>query len=147
LELTNIGTYEQDSILTPYGTDGTHLYQLFAQPSPTLLKRLSTKKLRGAASKLSALTIKNLKRAYAEIDDNDGRGVSITGTVTSGDGGIPGGVESVDFELPGGVDFKIIPSPLHGSGIWSTIDIQSNSPDFTLERLHLAAEERTLFGA
>jgi hypothetical protein len=147
LELTNIGTYEQDSILTPYGTDGTHLYQLFAQPSPTLLKRLSTKKLRGASSKLSALTIKNLKRAYAEIDDNDGRGVSITGTVTSGDGGIPGGVESVDFELPGGVEFKIIPSPLHGSGIWSTIDIQSISPDFTLERLHLAAEERTLFGA
>jgi hypothetical protein len=147
LELTNIGTYEQDSILTPYGTDGTHLYQLFAQPSPTLLKRLSTKKLRGAASKLSALTIKNLKRAYAEIDDNDGRGVSITGTVTSGDGGIPGGVENVDFELTRGTEFKIIPSPLHGSGIWSTIDIQSNSPDFTLERLHLAAEERTLFGA
>ena len=147
LELTNIGTYEQDSILTPYGTDGTHLYRLFDQPSPTLLKRLSTKKLRGAASKLSALTIKNLKRAYAEIDDNDGRGVSITGTVTSGDGGIPGGVESVDFELTPGVEFKIIPSPLHGSGIWSTIDIQSNSPDFTLERLHLAAEERTLFGA
>jgi hypothetical protein len=147
LELTNIGTYEQDSTLTPYGTDGHSLYRLFAKPSTTLLKRLSTKKLRGQSSKLSALTIKNLKRAYAEIDDNDGRGVSITGTVTSGDGGIPGGVESVDFELPGGVDFKIIPSPLHGAGIWSTIDIQSNSPDFTLERLHLAAEERTLFGA
>jgi hypothetical protein len=147
LELTNIGTYEQDSVLTPYGTDGQKLYRLFAQPSPTLLKRLSTKQLRGAASPLSALTIKNLKRAYAEISDNDGRGVSITGTVTSGDGGIPGGVESVDFELTGGNKFKIIPSPLHGAGIWSTIDIQSKSPDFTLERLHLAAEERTLFGA
>ena len=79
--------------------------------------------------------------------DDDGRGVSITGTATSGDGGIPGGVESVDFELPGGVPFKIIPSPLHGSGIWTAIDIQSNSPDFVIQRLHLAAEERTLFGA
>jgi hypothetical protein len=147
VELTQIGTYEQDSILTPYGTDGTNLYRLFDQPSPTLVKRLSTKQLRGQSSKLSALTIKNLKRAYAEIADKDGRGVSITGTVTSGDGGIPGGVENVDFELTPGAAFKIIPSPLHGSGIWSTIDIQSNSPDFTLERLHLASEERTLFGA
>ena len=147
VELSQIGTYEQDSILTAYGTDGHSLYRLFDQPSTTLVKRLSTKQLRGEASKLSALTIKNLKRVYAEIDDNDGRGVSITGTVTSGDGGIPGGVESVDFELTPGTDFKIVPSPLHGSGIWSTIDIQSNSPDFTIERLHLAAEERTLFGA
>jgi hypothetical protein len=147
LELTNIGTYEQDSILTPYGTDGTSLYRLFDAPSTTLVKRLSTKQLRGEASKLSALTIKNLKRAYAEIADKDGRGVTITGTVTSGDGGIPGGVENVDFELTPGANFKIVPSPLHGAGIWSTIDIQSNSPDFTLERLHLASEERTLFGA
>ena len=34
---------------------------------------------------------------YAEISDNDGRGVSITGTATSGDGGIPGGVEKCRF--------------------------------------------------
>ena len=147
LELTNIGTYEQDSILTPYGTDGTHLYKLFAQPSTTLLKRLATKRLRGQGSKLSALTIKNLKRAYVEVDDNDGRGVSITGTAHSADGGIPGGLESLDFELTRGTSFKIIPSPLHGSGIWTAIDIQTKSPDATIERLHLASEERTLFGA
>jgi hypothetical protein len=147
LELTNIGTYEQDSVLTPYGTDGTSLYRLFAQPSVTLVKRLSTKQLRGAASKVSALTIKNVKRLYAEIVDNDGRGVSITGTVTSGGGGIPGGVENVDFEITPGAGLGIKPSPLHGAGIWSEIDLQSNSPDFVLERIHLATEERTLFGA
>ena len=67
---------------------------------------------------MSALTIKNLKRIYAEIADNDGRGVSITGIVTSGGGGIPGGVENVDFELAAGAAFGIIPSPLHGAGIW-----------------------------
>jgi hypothetical protein len=147
LELTNIGAYEQDSVITPYGTDGRSLYRLFAQPSPTLVKRLSTKQLRVTSSKLSALTVKNVKRLYAEIADNSGLGVSMTGTVTSGGGGIPGGVESVDFELTRGVPFGIKPSPLHGAGIWSAIDLQSNSPDFTLERLHLAAEERTLFGA
>jgi hypothetical protein len=150
LELTNIGAYEQDSILTPYGTDGRSLYRLFAQASPTLVKRLSTKQLRvtsGKLSALSALTLKNVKRLYAEIADNSGQGVSMTGTVTSGGGGIPGGVESVDFELTRGVPFGILPSPLHGAGIWSAIDLQTNSPDFNLERLHLAAEERTLFGA
>jgi hypothetical protein len=147
LELTNIGSYEQDSTITPYGTDGRSLYRLFAQPSPTLVKRLSTKQLRVTSGKLSALTLKNVKRLYAEIADNSGQGVSMTGTVTSGGGGIPGGVESVDFELTRGVPFGILPSPLHGAGIWSAIDLQTNSPDFNLERLHLAAEERTLFGA
>jgi hypothetical protein len=147
LELTNIGSYEQDSTITPYGTDGRSLYRLFAQPSPTLVKRLSTKQLRVTSSKLSALTLKNVKRLYAEVADNSGLGVSMTGTVTSGGGGIPGGVESVDFELTRGVPFGILPSPLHGAGIWSAIDLQTNSPDCTLERLHLAAEERTLFGA
>jgi hypothetical protein len=147
LELTNIGAYEQDSTITPYGTDGTHLYRLFAQPSPTLIKRLSTKQLRVTSGKLSALTIKNVKRLYAEVADNSGLGVSLRGTVTSGGGGIPGGVESVDFELPAGAQFDIKPSPLHGAGIWSAIDLQTNSPDFNLERLHLAAEERTLYGA
>jgi hypothetical protein len=147
LELTNIGSYEQDSTIRPYGTDGRALYRLFAQPSPTLVKRLSTKQLRVTSGKLSALTIKNVKRLYAEIADNSGLGVSMTGTVTSGGGGIPGGVESVDFELTRGVPFGILPAPLHGAGIWSAIDLQSNSPDFVIERLHLAAEERTLFGA
>jgi hypothetical protein len=112
-----------------------------------LLKRLSTKQLRGAASKLSALNIKNVKRLYAELADNSGLGVSMTGSATSGGGGIPGGTESVDFELTRGVPFGILPAPLHGAGIWTAIDLQSNSPDFVIERLHLASEERTLFGA
>ena len=146
LELTNIGYYEQDSICTPYGTDGQSLYRLFAAPDPTLVKRLSTKQIRGGKG-TSALTIHNLKRVYIEVEDEDGRGISITGSVTSGDGGIPGGTQGVDFELPAGGVHKIIPAPVEGAGIWAAIDLQSNSPDFTLERLHLSADERTLFGA
>lgn len=144
-QLTQIGTYEQDSILTPYGTDGTHLYQLFARPSPTLVKRLSTKSLRGKDA--AQLGIKNGKRVYVEVDDNDGRGIQMTGTVTSGGGGVPGGVQGIGFELAPGKIHDIIPSPIESGGIWAQIDLQSNSPDFTLERLHLSAEERTLFGA
>jgi len=98
-------------------------------------------------SRGAPLTIKNAKRLYAEIADISGLGVSMTGSVTSGGGGIPGGTESVDFELTRGAQFGIIPAPLAGAGIWSAIDLQSNSPDFVVERLHLASEERTLFGA
>lgn len=145
IELTNIGSYEQDSSITPYGTDGTSLYQLFAQPDLALVKRLSTKALRGAAA--AQLGVKNSKRLFLEVDDNDGRGVSITGTVTSGGGGVPGGVQAVDFQLASGAIHDIIPHPIEGAGIWAAIDLQTNSPDATIERLHLAAEERTLFGA
>jgi hypothetical protein len=144
-ELTNIGSYEQDSLMIPYGTDGTNLYQLFARPDPTLVKRLSTKSLRGKDA--AQLGIKNSKRIYCELDDNDGRGVQMTGQVTSGGGGVPGGVQGVDFELAPGAISGIIPSPISGAGIWASIDLQSNSPDFTIERIHLSAEERTLFGA
>jgi hypothetical protein len=145
VELQNIGSYEQDSSMIPYGTDGTHLYQLFARPDPSLMKRLSTKKLRGKDA--AQLNIKNSKRIYVEVDDNDGRGVQMTGSVTSGGGGVPGGTQAVAFELAPGAISGIIPSPIEGAGIWAAIDLQSNSPDFTLERIHLSAEERTLFGA
>jgi hypothetical protein len=152
LELTHIGAYEQDSTIIPYGTDGTHLYQLFAKPDNTLQKILATKTLRGTGK--SQLTIKNFTRLYAEIHDNTGLGVSLTGAVTCGGGGVPGGAEDVDFNLTkpaSSIDpsdrSDIIPQPLKGAGIWGAIDLRSNSPDFTIERLHLAAEERTLFGA
>lgn len=145
LELTHIGHYQQDSIFTPYGTDGTSLYQLFAQPDPALMKRLSTKALRGHG--LSQLTLKNFKRVFAEVDDNDGGGVSILGTVTCKDGGVPGGTQSVDYELPAGKMHDLLPSPIEGGGISCEVDLASISPDFTIQRLHVVAEERTLFGA
>ena len=84
---------------------------------------------------------------YAEIHDNSGLGVSLVGTLTSGGGGVPGGVEDVGFDLTQGSRFGILPVPLSGAGIWGSVDLVSTSPDFTLERLHVAAEERTLFGA
>lgn len=144
-EMTNIGYYEQDSICTPYGTDGTSLYQLFAQPSPTLIKRLSTKAVRGNG--LQMITIKDYKRLYMEVHDNSGEGVSFTGTMRCGGGGVPGGTEDIGFDLPEGKRFDIIPQPTEGKGIWAAVDLQSKSPDFTCERLHFGATMTTLFGA
>lgn len=153
LELTEIGYYEQNSVITPYGTDGNSLYQLFARPDPNLVKRLSTKALRGPEEK--QLIIKNLKRLYCELYDYSGTGVSLTGTVTSGGGDVPGGVQDIAFDLQeGGVPgvsgekhAAILPQALSGGGIWAAVDLQSYSPDWSLERLHFAADDRTMFGA
>jgi hypothetical protein len=145
LELTHIGHYEQDSVITPYGTDGTSLYQLFAQPDNQLPKRLSTKALRGNG--IAMLTIKNFKRLYMELQDNFRRGVSFTGTVKTSGGGVPNGIQDVAFDLTDGKIHDILPQPIEGGGIAAEIDLMSLSPDFTIERLHVAGEQRTLFGA
>jgi hypothetical protein len=148
LELTNIGYYEQDSICTPYGTDGTSLYQLFAQPDPALPKRLSTKALRGTEQEpATMLTIKNFKRLFMEVHDNSGQGVSFTGSVKCESGGVPGGTQDVGFELTPGANFAFEPQPIEGAGISIAVDLKSLSPDFTIERLHITGELRTLFGA
>jgi hypothetical protein len=145
LELTHIGYYEQDSIITPYGTDGTSLYQLFARPDATLRKRLSTKALRG--QQMAQLVIKNWKRVYLEVHDNSGGGVMFTGTLSAGDGGVPGGVQDIGFELQGGATQIVDAQATACAGIWGAVDLDSYSPDFTIERLHIASEGRTLFGA
>jgi len=145
LELTHIGHYEQDSIITPYGTDGTNLYQLFAQPDPQLIKRLSTKYLRGSG--MARLVIKNFKRLFLEVYDNSGQGVAITGVVRTGAGNVPAGVQDIGFQLAPGKRYDMQPQPLEGGGIAAAIDLESYSPDFTIERVHVGAEERTLFGA
>lgn len=145
LALTNIGYYEQDSIMTPYGTDGTSLYQLFARPDPTLKKRLSTKFLRGPGAK--QLTVKNWKRLFLEFSDNSGLGVSFTGTLQSGGGGVPGGSRDIGFELSPGAGYAFEPWPADGGGVFAGVDLESKSPDFVIERLHIGYEDRVLFGA
>jgi hypothetical protein len=170
LELTHIGHYEQDSIITPYGTDGKSLYQLFARPDPTLIKRLSTKFIRGTPGTMKQLMIKNWKRLFLEFHDHYGRGVSFNGKLITGGGGIPGGSKDIAFEMPAtahdpaswpdpwllgtgpvlppqvtGYSFQ--PQPVESAGIYGGIDLESKSPDFSIERLHLTAEDRTLFGA
>jgi hypothetical protein len=156
LELTNIGYYEQDSIITPYGTDGTSLYQLFAQPDPALVKRYSTRFLRGVA--FQQLTVKTWKRLFLEFWDKFGRGVSFTGKITTKGGGIPGGVKDIAFEMPATMPigqmppdedkhWAFTPQPLESAGIEGAIDLESYSPDFVIERLHIFVEERTLWGS
>ena len=156
LQLTNIASYEDNSVITPYGTDGTSVYRLFDHPDPLLPKYLSTKALRGTG--IAMVTVKNFKRVFAELYDNYGGGVDLFGTATTTGGGVPNGTEDISFHIVGGLvsqalvaqanrTYSVEPAPLNGAGIAIQLDLQSKSPDFTIERLHIAGEQRTLYGA
>jgi hypothetical protein len=145
LELTNIGTYAENSVLNPYGTDGTFLYRLFFKADPALPKRLSTKSFRG--DKDAGLTIKQWRRIFIEVHDQYGEGVEIKGELRTRGGGMPNGVEDLSFELPPGKKHDIVPQPTAGIGIEAEMDLISYSPDFTIERIDGMVEERTLYGA
>lgn len=145
LELTHIMSWEQDSVITPYGTDGKSLYRLFDHPDPALPKRLATKAYRGKDK--SSLAIKNFKRVYLELHDELGGGTSLTGDLTTHGGGIPNGKQDISFELVPGEKHNVIPYPVSGAGLSGAVNLQSISPDFTIERLQVASEDRTLYGA
>ena len=144
LNLTEIGSYEQNSTITPYGTDGTSLYQLFAQPDPTLTKRILTKAYKGP----HLLNIKDWKAVYCELHDNMNgpEGVSVLGRYHTQGGGIPNGSESLSFELPPGT-WDTVPAPTIGKGLAASLDLASLSPDFVVERISFDYDERTKFGA
>ena len=144
-ELTHIGTYEENSAMNPYGTDGTYLYRLFDRPDPSLPKRLSTRSFRGAGP--SGMMIKQWRRVYMEINDLAGSGVAITGQLRTRGGGVPNGAEDIAFEMVPGKRHDIIPWPTAGQGMEAEMDLLSYSEDFAIERIDGMIEERTLYGA
>jgi hypothetical protein len=119
---------------------------LFDHPDPTLKKKLSTKMLKNKGP-LTHLSINSWKRLFLEFSDKSGQGVSVLGTVTTAGGGVPNGTEDVAFQLAAGVPSGFEAQPLYGQGIMAGIDLESFSPDFIIERIHLAGESRSLFGA
>jgi hypothetical protein len=145
LELTNIGTYEENSVLMPFGTDGKYLYRLFARPDPTLPKRLSTKSFRGKGE--SGMSIKQWKRIFVEVSDVMGRGVELNGTLRTRGGGVPNGEEDVSFRLHSGRKHDILPWPTASAGMEAELDLITYSPDFSILRIDGMLEERTLYGA
>lgn len=142
--LTHIGSYEQNSCIDAYGTDGTVLVKLFAQPDPALEKRLKTKKFNGHPP--APLDIKNWSRVFVEMQDLSGGGAYLTGSLTTAGGGVPNGSEAVAFDVPPNVS-DIRPQPTVGQGITAALDLYGNSPDYIIERIMLAYDDRTRFGA
>lgn len=144
--LTHIGYYEENSCISAYGTDGRVLVRLFAQPDPALPKLLSTKSYNGVPS--APLDLKNWQRVYVQIHNNltTPEGAFLTGSLTTEYGGVPNGSQDVSFEVKPGQD-DIRPYPTNGQGINAYLDLSGNSPDYTIERIMLAYEARTRFGA
>ena len=142
--LTNIVSYEQNSCITAYGTDGSVVVQLHTQPDPALEKVIATKSFIGK----SLLAIKNWKRAFVHMRDLAGQpeGSFLTGELTTYGGGIPNGSEQVSFECQPNVD-DMRPYPTTGQGMFASLDLRGNSPDYVLLRILLSFEDRTLFGA
>lgn len=64
--LTNISAQEINSILTAWGTDGTHLYPLFQTPSMSLSKAFQTKLVPGSGDHI----YKQVNRAYVVAENN-----------------------------------------------------------------------------
>jgi hypothetical protein len=142
--LSHISHYEQDSCIQAYGTDGSVMVQLFAQPDPTLEKRLSTKAYAGR----SPLEIKEWKRAFVQMQDIAGQpeGSFITGSLSTAGGGIPNGSEQLSFEVQPNIN-DVRPHPTRGQGLFGWLDLTGNSPDYIIERILIAYDARTLFGA
>lgn len=146
LPLTHIGYYEQDSICDAYGTEGTHLYHLFDHPDNSLVKKLSTKALK-TKGPLGELTINNWRRVHMELHDMSGQGVSFTGKLTNVGCSTPGGTQDIAFQMPPGQPSAFLAQATQGQGILGSVDLQSISPDFSIERIHFTVEPRTLEGA
>lgn len=142
--LTNIGYFEENSCISAYGTDGTVLVKLFAQPDPTLVKKLQTKAFNGHPP--APLDLKAWNRVYVEMTDLSDGGASLTGTLTTKGGGVPNGSEAVAFDV-GPNQSDIRPQPTQGQGITAQLDLVGNSPDYTIQRIMLAYDTRTRFGA
>jgi len=79
VNLTFIGTQEQNSAMTAWGTDGISLYPLFAQPSTSLAKTIATKLYGGEREMVMKQT---LLMFYRITDKSPGQsGVALTATM------------------------------------------------------------------
>lgn len=128
--ITFIGTQEAYSNILAWGTDGTKLFQLFATPSSTLTKRLSTK-LYGAEE----LFITKMSYGfYTQLSDmaTPANGVTLTLTIDNEDQSYPVPASPATIESPApqatvwGVRSGDIPGQMLGCTLTST------SPDFVL---------------
>ena len=160
--LTYIGTQEVNSELTAWGTDGTSIYPLFAQPSVALQKRFSTK-----AYGTSALFIlKQFSALYMQAQDQSSGLAGINCNVNFIASGIAvqnvanPSVENQQFNSGNYADavfnqpnFQAAPPywPVFGTGTggWFfnsvLVQIATNSPDFILSNLVITYNDVTAY--
>lgn len=159
--LTFIGTQEISSVMTAWGTDGNGLFPLFASPSATLIKSISTK-MYGADRDL---IVKQPLVNYIRASDFSASqaGISMTGTMESYGiaqqiGAMPGqGLQLPSTSYPWTTQPNFL-APQETYPVWASAapavvgtaigaTISSNSPDFVLSSLMFAyRDDGILFG-
>jgi hypothetical protein len=150
--LTYIGSQKVGSQLNAWGTDGSRLYPMFEQPSPTLTKRIDTK-LYGADT---AIFIKNLDGVYTQAKNYQGQSGIIFDTVLNVGGqqaqaqsveSVPSGTFDDDHNMLAEPNFAAFTNtsfyPTMGVGtlglpfVTLQASITTTSPDFILGNLVL----------
>jgi hypothetical protein len=153
-----IGTQEQNSVMTAWGTDGSGLYPLFSQPSAALTKTLVTKMYGGEREYLVKET---LTMNYRVTDKSSAQGgVALTATIQGAGfqpqiGSYPMQPSSFSAASP---ENPNVLAPLGTQPTWAGraanvpgsalgAVITSTSPDFVLSGLSIAYRElEALFG-
>lgn len=153
--LTFIGTQEISSVLTAWGTDGAGLFPLFATPSETLTKSLSTK-MYGADRDF---LVKQPMTTYVRASDFSSSQVGIAMTIEMESYGIaqqigsmPGRSDELpSYKIPNGIQPNFT-APMGMFPVWSAATVavvgtavgatlSSNSPDFVLSGLTISYRE------
>lgn len=136
--LTQIRTQEYQSVLTAWGSDGTHLYKLFANPSTVTTKTVQSKLwLRPhIAMYKTAKEVYALWQSFSEV-------VSLTISVDTEDSTTPAtqGTFSNAANAPG---INWARSRANGKGHSIGLTITSTSADFALIELLLLTQQRSL---
>lgn len=88
-DLALVASQIENSTLTAWGTDGTHLFKLFTTPSASLTKTLKTKLWAGGQQNQDYNVYKQIQRLYLMATDRSGSGCAFNGTVDTESGSAP----------------------------------------------------------
>jgi hypothetical protein len=164
VSLTLITTSQIGSDSSVYGTDGSNLFKLFAVPSTTLTKRLTTKAYTGPSS----LVNKAFTRVFMQADDIAGTGVSFTASVQSDRGSqtvtLAGATSMLTWTNSTGASISwtnsasdaivwqrpnlgISGTAIQTWGQYMAVDMQSTAEDFSLQQVAIGYRNRVLLGA
>lgn len=156
--LTAIGTQEIKSEIQAWGTDGTHLMPLFATPSSSLVKVLSSKLWGGAQSFMINtahsvyISAEDVSAAQAGLSftgsiDAQGLAVPVENSVTMATASCPTGSHSfpepLNFVAPKGLGSMYGRAAPHVPGIGLGITLATSSPDHIVQSLALGYIETT----
>lgn len=132
-QLTYITTLEQNSVLQAFGTDGTHIFQLFAQPSTGFTKTFQTKLYSNPAYWVTK-TVNELWGVTTLLTQPLAISVDNELAVGSGGGSTTVAVSGAEFDV-----FGPLPVGQHGSMLGLTVS--TNSPDGEIVSLMIAEQD------